>query len=198
MKNFKLLGVAAVAAMALMAFAASSASATSLYNGSEKLSNTATIHFSVPAGGSVGIKDTIGNTVRTCKSSTMKGKLITNEGTPSGGLTELTWGSCTFPTKTLALGGLKFTQIGTTTNGKVESNATIEVTINTVLFGSCAFGVNANTEIGTLTTSAEGAATLDLNGVAKKLSGGSSCPETFRWFGMYVSTSPVNIRVEAN
>jgi hypothetical protein len=140
----------------------------------------------------------VGNTLDTCKTSVAKGNLTTNSGTPSGNLSELSWGSCTFPTKTLVLGGLKVTQIGTTTNGKVESNATIEVTINTVLFGSCVYGVNANTEIGTLTTASTGTAKFDANAVAKKLSGGASCPETSKWTGEYVSTEPDQLRVEAS
>jgi hypothetical protein len=194
MQYLKLLGVAAVAAMALMAFAVSSASATSLYNGSTKLSNAATLDWSVKV--VARIVFTGGETLDTCSTSTAKGKLTTNEGTPSGALTELTWGSCTFPTKTLTLGGLKFTQIGSTTNGKVESNAPIEVTINTVLFGSCVYGVNANTEIGTLTTNSSTAATFDVHAVTSKLSGGATCPPTAVFEAVLTSTEPVNQRVE--
>jgi hypothetical protein len=198
MKNFKLLGLAAVAAMALMAFAASSASATALYNGATKLSNNATFDFSIPSGGSVTLLDTSSNVLDSCKTATAKGALVTNSGTPSGLFSELTWSSCTFPTKTLTLGGMKVTQIGTTTNGKVEANSTIEVTINTVLFGSCVYGVSPNTEIGTLTTASTGTATFDANAVAKKFSGGPTCPETAKWTGSYTSTDPDNLRVEAS
>jgi hypothetical protein len=197
MKYVKILSLAAVAAMALMAFAAGSASATSLYNGTTKLSNTATLDFSIPSGGSANLVDTSGTSLDKCSTSTAKGKLTTNEGTPSGALTELTWGSCSFPTKTLTLGGLKVTQIGATTNGKVESNATIEVTINTILFGSCVYGVEKNTEIGTLTTAAAGTATFDANAVAKRLTGSqAACPETSKWTGSYTSTEPDQLRVE--
>jgi hypothetical protein len=202
MKYVKILSLAAVAAMALMAFAAGSASATSLYNGTEKLSNTATLDFSIPSGGSANLVDTSGTSLDKCSTSTAKGALTTNEGTPSGNLSELTWGSCSFPTKTLTLGGLKVTQLldkegKPTTNGKVESNATIEVTINTILFGSCVYGVEKNTEIGTLTTAAAGTATFDANAVAKRLTGSqAACPETSKWTGSYTGTTPDQLRVE--
>jgi hypothetical protein len=211
MSNIKTLGLAAVAAMALMAFAANSASATALYDGPEKLGTPSTIDFAIHSGGSATLVDTKGNTIDKCTNSTVKGTLNFNGPTTVTGtindekngkgetiVTGLTWSSCTFPTKTLTPGSLKVEQIGTTTNGIVKSDAVIEVTINTVVFGSCIYGVENNIEVGTLTTAKEGAATFDANAVAKKLGGGASCPETAKWTGTYLSEEPVNLRVEAS
>jgi hypothetical protein len=83
------------------------------------------------------------------------------------------------------------------TQGTVESDAEIGVTINTVLFGSCVYGVANGTSVGTLTTFSSGAAKFDANAIAKKLSGGASCPETAKWTGEYTSTEPSgNLRLE--
>jgi hypothetical protein len=199
MRNIKTMGLAVVAAMALMAFAASSASATALYNGAIKLGTPSTIDFAIPSGGSAKLVDTNGNTLDKCTTSTVKGTLNFNGPTTvTATITELTWNSCTFPTSTVTPGKLKVEQIGATTNGTVKSDATIEVTINTVPFGSCVYGVENNTELGTLTTNSSTAATFDANAVAKKLSGGATCPETAKWTGSYVSEEPVNLRVEAS
>jgi hypothetical protein len=202
MKYVKILSLAAVAAMALMAFAASSASATALYNGATKLGVGSELDFSLKTGTSALLVNTEGGELDTCKSSTVKGS-ITNAGgasaTVSGNISELTWGSCTFPTTTTIKGGLEVHQIGTSTEGTVTSNAEIGVTINTVFFGTCVYGVAKATDLGTLKTAASGTAEFIANAVAIKLSGSNfACPETSKWTGTYVSTTPDNLRVEAS
>lgn len=196
MKKPKMFGLAAVAAMALMAFVASSASATALYNGTTRLGTGSIFDFSIPAGGSTTFVDTSHNTLDTCTTGTIKGTLNSNGPVATGTVTEFTWGSCTFTTKTLVLGKLLFIWIGGT-NGTVESDDAIEVTINTVLFGSCIYGVAAGTSLGTLTTVSSATATLDINAVMKRVSG-SICPETLKWTGIYTSTQPDNLRVESS
>ena len=199
MKYVKILSLAAVAAMALMAFAASSASATALYEGATKLSATATLEFSIPSGSSALLVDTSGNTLDKCTGSTVEGTLSSNGPTTvTGTNNSITWTGCTFTTKTLTPGKLTVEQIGSTTNGTVKSDAQIEVTINTVLFGSCIYGVASGTDLGTITTFASGAATFDANAVAKRFGSNFACPETSKWTGSYVSTKPVNLRVEAS
>jgi hypothetical protein len=202
MKHLKILGIAAVAAMALMAFAASSASATALYNGTTKLGVGSVLDFSLKSGTNALLVNTKGEELDKCTGSTVKGS-ITNAGgagtAVSGSISELTWTGCTFTTTTTVKGGLEVIQTGTTTNGVVKSNAEIGVTINTVLFGSCVYGVAKGTELGTLTTNSTTNATFDANAVAIKLSGSNfACPETSKWTGTYVSTTPVNLRVEAS
>jgi len=196
MKYVKILSLAAVAAMALMAFAASSASATALYNGATKLTTPSTLDFSIPSGGSALLVDTSGNTLDKCTGSTVKGTLEKNEvALVTGTTTELTWTGCTFTTKTLAPGKLTV-EWTSGTNGTVKSDAQIEVTINTVLFGSCIYGVANGTSLGTLTTFSSGAASFDANAVATRFGTNAACPATSKWTGTYTSTEPVNLRVE--
>lgn len=195
MKHLKILGIAAVAAMALMAFAASSASATALYSGTTKLAAGAVLDFSIPSGGSALLVNTKGEELDKCSTSTVKGKLTT---ATTGSIEELTWGSCTFPTTTVTKGKLEVIWTKNT-EGTVKSDAEIGVTINTVLFGSCVYGVKSGISLGTLTTFSSGAATFHANAVAEKLSGSAfACPETSKWTGTYTGTEPTNLRVEAS
>lgn len=190
MKYVKILSLAAVAAMALMAFAASSASATALYGGATKLGAGATIDFSIPSGGSAVLVNTSNEEIDTCSSSTVKGKLSS---ATTGSIEELTWTSCTFPTKTITNGKLEVVSTGGT-NGEVKGDATIEVTINTVFFGSCIYGVESGTKVGTV---AGNPATFTANAVAKKFSGSAfACPSTAKWTGSYNSTEPTELHVE--
>jgi hypothetical protein len=207
MKHVKIIGIVAVAAMALMAFAASSASATALYNGSTKLGVGSELDFSLKAGTKAQLTETAkpegeGRVLDECGTSTVKGK-ITNAGGAGvevqGSNSELTWGSCSVPTTTDTLGGLKVAQIGTSTEGTVKSNAEIGVTINTIFFGTCRYGVANGTHLGVIKSSASGTAEFTANAVAVKQTGGEfACPSTTKWVATYVSTTPDNLRVEAS
>jgi len=194
MKHLKIFGLAAIAAMALMAVAASSASATELYNGSTPLSEGSILDFSIPSGKSAVLVDTSGNALDTCTGSTVKGRLT---GTATGVIEELTWTGCTFTTKTINAGKLEVVWTSGT-NGEVKSDAQIEVTINTGLFGSCIYGVASGTSVGTLTTFSSGAASFDANAVATRFGTNFACPATSRWTGTYTSTEPGNLRVESS
>lgn len=192
MKNLKTFGLAAIAAMALSVFVASSASATTLEGGAPErvLGNGDTIDFSIPSGKSAVLVNTNGEEIDKCSTSTVKGKL--SSGT-TGAIEELTWGSCTFATLTIIKGRLEVVSTGAT-NGTVKADATIAVTINTVLFGSCIYGVESGTAIGTLAGKPAG---FSANAVVKKLEGPAACPETARWTGTYNSTEPANFHVES-
>jgi hypothetical protein len=199
MKHLKILSLAAVAAMALMAFASSAyAAGGGLYNGSTRLGVGAKIDFS----GSAKLVDTSGNTLDSCTGSTVNGEL-TNAGSstvnPTGNISELTWTGCTFTTKTVSTGNKLQIEWTSGTTGNVKSDSQIEVTINTVLFGSCIYGVANGTSVGTLTTAATGAATFDANAVAKRFGTNFACPETSKWTGTYTSTEPSpNLHIEAS
>ncbi len=193
MKHIKILGLAAVAAMALMAFA-STASATTLTTGAgAKVTTGTTIDFSIPAGGSALLVNTKGEALDTCTESTVKGK-TTNEGgtgvAVKGNVETLTWGNCTFTTKTITANGL---QVNGTASGNVSATGTFEVTINTVLFGSCIYGVTSGTSLGTLASG-----TFTANAVAERFSGSAfACPETSKWTGSYTATEPAGLKVDA-
>ncbi len=211
MRYVKMLALAAVAAGALMAFiGAGTASATVLCSttadpcpaGQSWPANTA-IDFSIPSGASANLVDTTGEPLDTCTTSTVKGK-ITNAGsssaTTTGAVEELTWGSCTFPTKTLTLGNLEIHKVAGTSNGTLTADGTFEVTINTIFFGSCIYGVTSGVDLGELTegiyTKTTGkptdeTAVFHANAVAEKFSGSNlACPSTSRWTATYTLTSP--------
>jgi len=204
MKYIKMLGLAAVAAAALMAFlGAGTASATELYNGATTLKSGTVLDFSIEPGTTPKLTETTGGLLDECKSSTFKGD-ITGAGssttTVTGTITQLTWVECTFPTVTTIPGKLEIHHITGTTNGTVTSDAEIGVTINTVFFGSCVYGVKAGADIGTLTGNVT-PATLDAHAVAVKLSGSAfACPETATWEASYIATEPTggSVRVEAS
>jgi hypothetical protein len=191
MKSVKIFSLTVAAAMALMALAVSSASATALYNGSTILGTGAVLDFSIPSGSSMRLADTVGNTLDTCTTSTIKGKL-TSAVTES--VEETTWGSCTFPTKTTLPGKLEYIW-AEGTNGVVKVDTEFKVSINTVLFGECVYGDNVGSFIGSIIKSA--ATQLLVNWVVKKLSPSNPpCPETAKWIGTYVSTEPASLRIE--
>lgn len=214
MKYAKMLALAALAAGALMAFiGAGTASATVLCStttgnnpcpAGQKWVNQH-LDFTVPAGGSLKLMDTVGNTIDTCKEGTVEGTL-TNSGsateTPTTVLTTpvpttgLTWSSCTFPTKTLSTEGkIKIHRIAGTSNGTVTSDSKFEVTINSIILGSCVYGVTTTEDLGELTEGKTGTATpptFHANAVAEEFGGKAACPDTAVWTGTYALTSPPN------
>ena len=192
MRSIKTFGLAAVAAVALMALAAGSASATALYNGTTKLGAGATLDFSIPLGNSVALVTTNNETLDTCTTSTLKGKLSSPA---TASFEELTWGNCTFPTKTTLPGKLEFISTGGT-EGSVKVDSEFKVSINTVLFGECVYGDNVGSIFSSII---KGIITgLGVNWVLNKLSGSNPpCPATVKWTGFYVATQPSELRVEA-
>jgi hypothetical protein len=202
MKYVKMLGLAAVAAAALMAFiGAGTASATVLCSATETPCSAANkwglVHIHLSSEGSTILKETGagGETLDTCKSSTLTGD-ITNaggSGVPvTGNVTALTWSECTWTTTTNTLGKISIDgPLTGTSNGTVTADAPIEVTISIPFFGSCVYGVKAGVSLGTLTEGKP--ATVDANAVAEKLSGSSiTCPATANWTGSYTVTEPAN------
>jgi hypothetical protein len=202
MKYVKMLALAAVAAGALMAFlGAGTASATVICSttadpcpAGQAWPNTSPIDFSIPSGSSAILKDTSGNELDKCSGSTVNGE-ITNTGsateTVTGTIKELTWTNCLFPTKTVSTDNkLKVHKIAGTSNGTVTSDTQIEVTINTILFGSCIYGVPSTTDVGTITEGSGTGATFHANAIASRFGSNFACPSTSRWTGTYVLTSP--------
>jgi hypothetical protein len=203
MKYIKMLGFAAVAATALMAFLGAGTAAASqsvLCKTAVNPCPTAEIYgvgtvldFSLKSGTSALLTETGGGTLDTCTESTVKSKITVAGGTEgktaTGENTSITWGKCTFPTVTVTLGKLKIDPIEKTTNGTLTADSEIGVTINTVFFGSCVYGVKEGSVIGTLTSGAP--ASFDANATAVKLSGSAfACPETSKWTATYVATEP--------
>jgi hypothetical protein len=201
MKHLKTLGAGLVAAAALAAlFGAGSVSATVICStkanpcpaGQAWPINTV-IDFSIPPESDVVLKDTSGNELDKCTTSTLKGK-ITNAGSATETVTwpveETTWGKCTFTTTTVTLGKLEVHKIAGTSNGTVTSDSAIEWTTSTGAFGSCFYGVAAGTDLGTMTEGSGTGATFHMNAVVTRFGSNFLCPSTTRMTGTYVLTSP--------
>ena len=193
MKQIKMRGLAVMAAAALMTLvAASTASATALYNGATKLGVGSVIDFSLASGSSGLMINTEGESLDTCRTTTIKIALTSagsSTATATGNVSELTQSNCTFPTTTAVLGKGEIHYIAGTTNGVVTSDAATEITINTIFFGECIYGVAAGKILGTLTGG--NPPTFHSSAVAEKFSGSNfACPETGKWSGTYVGTEP--------
>lgn len=203
MKYLKMIGLAAAAVAALAAIlGASSASATVLCSTTADPCPSAaqiwpvgtTLDWSVPSGKSIVIVSTEGSELDKCSTSTLQWT-ITNAGsattTVTGENEGTTWGSCTFPTKTLTLGKTEIHKIAGTSNGTVTEEGPFEVTINTVFFGSCIYGATSGVSIYDLIEGV--AAETKVNAVVEKFSGSAfACPSTAKMTGDYVLTSPKN------
>jgi len=208
MKYVRMLALAAVAAAALMAFVgAGTASATKLCSttvdpcpAGQHWPVGTTLDFSST---NTVLKETGGGELDKCSSSTVHGVTsttgssteavkgnVTQTRKENGQLLGLSWEGCTFATKTLTATGLEVSsKVAGTSNGTVKATGTYEVTINTVLFGSCIYGVTGGKEIGTLNEGKP--ATFTAKAVAEKFSGSAfACPETSNWTGTYTLTTP--------
>jgi hypothetical protein len=137
------------------------------------------------------IRDTSGNTLDACTSSTLTGSLVANpnaSGSAEVKITALTWGGCTVTTDTLWPGTLEVTAGGLGV-GQVFTSSKIEFTIN--VFSSCNYGVAPGTYIGQ-TSEGANTATFKISAVAKKWTGGFLCPETATWtVDEYTLSTPI-------
>jgi len=199
MKHLKMCVLAAVVGGALMAIpGASTASANGV------LCSTATnpctskwavgtaLDFSLESGTSTKVTDTSGNVLDTCTESTVKDKLTSNPAgttTATGENTSITWGNCAWTTDTTKLGKLKFEAEDDSGNGWLYSDEQIRWTINIPIFGSCEYGVEAGTRLGTVKEGTSANATITINAVIVKL---NACvgPSTSLLTASYVMTEP--------
>ncbi|HEV2858724.1 MAG TPA: hypothetical protein VGW80_10015 [Solirubrobacterales bacterium] len=200
MKYAKMLGLALVAAAALMAFVgAGTASATKLCKNnlntttcSESYGTGTVIDATLAGEKPSAILETTGGTVLdTCTSSTVKGKTATagsSTETVKGPIEELTWGGCTKETKTLTTGELEIHHIAGTDNGTLTAKDT-QVTVNGLFENeSCVYGAGTGTDLGVVTGGAT--ATITINALVKRVTGGFSCPAETRWTASYTVTAP--------
>jgi hypothetical protein len=197
MKLLKTFGLVLVMIASIAVFAAGSASAaggvlcsTASTPCASKWATPTVMDFSLKSGSSTKITDTSGNTLDTCTTSTLKGQLTANpeaKGTATVQIAELTWAGCTVTTDTVVPGALRFEAEGSG-NAVVSADAKIEWTVN--VFGSCNFGVEAGTTIGTLKEGIGSSAILVVNAIIRKLNGGFICPETEKMVAEYTLTAP--------
>jgi hypothetical protein len=207
-----MLALAAVAAGALMAFiGAGTASASKLCSttvdpcpAGQHWPIGTPIDFSLKKETSANLTNTAGEAIDSCTGSTVT-MTTTNTGsgteTVTAHITKLEWIGCTFPTTTVRKGCVEIHKIASTSNGTLTADkckkaegieeGITEVTINTVFFGTCVYGIEAGKSIGDL--SEGNPAHFTAKAVAKKLSGSNiACPETSNWSATYVQTEPSN------
>jgi hypothetical protein len=196
MKYLKILSLAAVAAMALMAFAGS-ASATVLRNGSGILPAGTKISSSL-SGSSILKSGT--TTLNTCTGGKFSGE-ITNAGssttTVSGPNTTIDFENCVSTVDTEKLGTLEIHSISGTTNGTLTASG---VVIGNTIFGTnCLYESGTGKDLGTLTGSTTGNATIGINITVNEAEPKKSiCPDTATWEATFKVTSPSPLWVEAS
>jgi len=206
----KMLSLAAVAAAALMAFVgAGTASAkegvicsTTTNPCNSKWPVKTTLLFSLKPGTSARLTNAEnGEVLDTCTGTetTVHLDLVANPdatGTATFEDTSVLWKTCTFPTTTLAgfAGKLKVERIAGTSNGtvKVDEKGEARVTINTVFFGSCVYGVKAGAHLGIITEGKANESHFTAeNAAVEKLEGSNvACPPKANWSATYVLTVP--------
>jgi hypothetical protein len=211
MKYLKMLGLAAVAAAALMALVgAGTASAkegvlcsTTSNPCNSKWAINTTLEFSLKKETSAKLVNAADTTqvLDTCTGTGTKvhGDLTANPaatGTATGKITSLIWEKCTFTTTTVTPGALTVERIAGTSNGTVREDPETEskVTINTVFFGSCVYGVKGGAHLGVITEGKANESHFTANeAVAEKLEGSNvACPPKALWTATYVLTVPTN------
>jgi hypothetical protein len=187
-KYLKIFSLAVVAAAFLMSLFAGTALADEI---TSPLGVTAKEEvFSLVAGTSLKVVDTSGGEILTCTKAKST-KPITGQG-PGKRIvykpTKYDFEECTFPTKMLKEGSEEGDAVGESTVETVEATSESQMTINTVLFGSCVYGATAGTSIGSIgTTSGE----FSENEVTEKLTGsGFACPASTRMIAAWVLTVP--------
>ena len=204
MKYLKMLGLAGVAALALTAFVgADSASATLLC----KVKPTGTpkgetcpvaqvwgkgtpIGGKPPAGKKVLLKNTTGETLVECGTSTVEGETETqgSETEPvHGKLSTLDFGECNHTVDTLVNGELEINTISSEPGNGTVTDRKSEVT-SSILGVSCTYGAGSGVDIGTLVGGEP--ATISVNAVLNKTAGSFLCPTDARWETSYVLSKP--------
>jgi hypothetical protein len=203
MKYLKIIGSLA-AGMALMAFATPAASATVLKSGTVTLPAGTEIKKSLATGTSVSLTTSEGGLINTCTTSEVNGKFTT-----AGSATEtvkgtiaatgLTFSNCKNTVDVEEGGELEIHHITGTTNGTLTGKG-FKVRMDTTLFGgtvTCRYSAGTSTDLGTLTGSTTGNATIDISGAVVRVQASSFlCPSTANWIATYMVTSPTNLNVE--
>jgi hypothetical protein len=202
MRYLKMLGLVAVAAAVLTALVgAGTASATVLCKNNlntEKCSEPYAVGTvgtaSLPSGSSAIIEEVgpEGEALDVCNGSSVT-ETLQNAGSATTTVTGkvaasgITWSNCTFATKTISGGEAELHWISGTDNGALTAKG-FEVTINTVFFGTCVYGLGGTMKAwGTIVGGAPGSFTA--NAIVSKISG-SMCPTEARVTAKYVNTEP--------
>jgi len=213
MKHLKTLALAAVAVGALVALigvgtaSASVLCSTTTTPCNSKWPKGTVLSYSLVKGTTEKFATTPGESFDTCSESTDEGAVVV-EGTETESeeesTTSLTFSGCTFVTKTVQACPFRVDSIAKSDNGTVTvAGNGCDLTINTVLFGSCTFGAPAGTDVGTLTATTVNRtdAIRDINAVLNITPGEPvGCPKSIKWTAEFTLTKPANtdLYVEPN
>jgi hypothetical protein len=193
MKLIKCLGVLVGGAVLASLALASTAVATTLEIAG--VSQTTDVTFKGSLENSSILTDTANTFANTCIASdiTAVDSTATTGAAVSGPIESLTASNCTHgPVVVDKLGTFSIERIGSITNGTVRmsgSQWTVPATVGgSTVIVNC---TTSNTDIGTLTGTKSGTATLDVNAV---LNCGFFLPSA-KWVGSYIVTSPAGLGV---
>jgi hypothetical protein len=184
MKNLKRLSFAAMTAVALAALVGSAA-ANPVVTSPANVEYTGTV--TATAEGSVLVQAVVANF--TCTTSTLGGKVETNNTTKaSGKLTTVDFSGCDGTFHPAATGSFEIVPTGATGSGQgIFKGSGTELTVAT-LGVSCVYGTAAGTTLGTLTGG--NPAILIINAQLPKISGGFLCANPASMSGSYSITTP--------
>ncbi|HEX6206031.1 MAG TPA: hypothetical protein VFZ29_09535 [Solirubrobacterales bacterium] len=165
MKHLKMIATIAMAAMAAFAaIGAGSAAATTLEVEGVTKNSSVTLKGNIVPGTSGILARTDGSLANTCTQLTLEGSTSSFTGsTVTGSVSAFTLGGCTRTVTTDKTGIIHAEHIAGTTNATVSSSGA-EITTSTP-FGTVNCKTGAGVDIGTLTGTASGHATLHLNAV---------------------------------
>jgi hypothetical protein len=165
MKLFSRIGLASAVAMVTMAYlGAGLASATTLEVKGVAQNKSVSATASLKSSTSLILKDEFGTTTDTCTASQIKGA---TEGTFTGAsvggkLSFMTFEKCSHTTTVIAKGSMSIVWTSGTNGSATSSGA--EVTVQSTFFGASAVcKTGAGTQVGTITGTKEGSATLHVN-----------------------------------
>jgi hypothetical protein len=195
MKHLKTLGLVAVATLAITGVSATgSASATTFEVGGVQQNQSVSMTLSLQPGTSATWKTTTGDFAVTCTQSHVAGSTVSlfTGATVTAPLSTLSFTNCTDFVTVHKAGTLHMSHIGGTTNATVSWSGA-QVTVWSTPFSTYAGCTLGNTHIGTLTGSASGHATLDVNAI---INCGFFVP-SMRLEATYRVTSPTGLGVVA-
>ena len=207
MKHLRSFGTLLALVLTAVALAGvGTASATELYAGNTTVPAGTTFHITMEPGTSALASDTSLNPIDTCTTTTVHGTWTTTGSpttTPLLAISSLTNGGagdpCTQATSTLTNGNMEIHHIAGTDNGTVTSSGTV---VQLTVFGiSCNYGTGPGTDLGILTgkTNTSEHATVDVNAIINEQEPKKFlCPDTSRWIGSYIITSPTGLNVRAS
>jgi hypothetical protein len=185
MKQLQMITLVTLAMILATVAGVSTASATTLETNGLKKSAAVTMKATLV--GSTTLKDTSNAFANTCTASTLEATTTVFTGASvSGPVSTLSFSKCTHELVVVdAAGSISIDWIKGTTNGTVRSSGA-KWTMPMTIFGSVVTMTctTSNTDIGTVTGTASGSSTIDLNGI---LGCGSFLPSA-KWEGTYVIT----------